>query len=133
MRDYGSKRANADSEPVRYMEMCPGLPSRHFLTDLPIHTHGGWDHYIKGWVQRRTKGMVFLWCTCQEQFNPQFGDIIRNFIGHQLELNVVLVSPDLCTCIILTLAFLMFICYYFGQRSPSPQRPLQAYTYIVTV
>ena len=71
--------------------------------------------------------MVFLWCTCQEQFSPQFADIIRNFIGHQLELHVILFDRDLCTIIILTLALLMFISYYFGQRiSPSPQRPLQA-------
>ena len=60
MCDYESKLANAGSEPVRYMEMCPGLPSRHFQTDLPIHTPGGWGHYIKGWLQRRTDRMVFF-------------------------------------------------------------------------
>ena len=128
MCDYESKRANAGSEPVRYMETDPGLPSRHFQTDLPIHTPGGRDHYIKGWLQRRTDRMVFLWCTCQEQFNPHFRDIIRNFIGHQLELHVILVYLDRCTFIILTLAFLMFISYYFGQSlSHSPRRPLQAW------
>ena len=33
--------------------------------------------------------MVFLWCTCQEQINPRFGGIIRDFIGYHLELNVI--------------------------------------------
>ena len=53
--------------------------------------------------------MVFLWCTCQEHFNPQISGIIHNFIGHQLELKVILVYFNLCTIIILTLVFLMFI------------------------
>ena len=54
------RTANAGSEPVRYVEMDPGLSFRHFQTDLPIHTPGGRDHYIKGWLQRRTKRMRLL-------------------------------------------------------------------------
>ena len=34
---------------------------RHFQTDLPIHTPGGQEDYIKGWLQRRTKRMVFFY------------------------------------------------------------------------
>ena len=105
----------------------PGLSFRHFQTDLPKHISGGQNHYIKGWLQRRTKQMAFLWCLYQEQINPQFGGIIRNFIGYQLKLKVILIYLDLCTFIIHTLAFLISILYYFCQRrSPSPQRPLQA-------
>ena len=109
MCDYGSKRANADSEPVRYMEMDPGLSSDTFRRTFQyIHLVGGTMHYIKGWVQRRTDRMVFLWCTCQEHFTPEIRGIIHNFIGHQLELKVILLYLNLCTIIILTLVFLMF-------------------------
>ena len=59
MCDCGSERANAGSEPIRYMGMDPGLSFQHFQTDLPIHLPGGRDHYIKGWAQRRTNRMVF--------------------------------------------------------------------------
>ena len=115
------------SEPVRYMDMGSGLSFRHFHTDLPIHTPGGRDHYIKGWVQRRTERMVFYGAQINNRSTHGLGGIIRNFIGYQLELKVILVYLDLCTFIILTLAFLIFILYYFCQRrSPSPQRPLQA-------
>ena len=44
---------------------------------------------------------------------PTVGGIIRNFIGYQLELKVILVYLDVCTFIILTLAFLIFILYVF--------------------
>ena len=76
--------------------------------DLQIQTSIGRHHYIKGWLQRRTNRMVCLWCTCQEHFNPHHRGIIRNFIGHQLELKVLFVYLNLCTIIILTLVFLMF-------------------------
>ena len=86
-----------------------GRPSSASCIGLPIHIPGRRDHYIKGWLQRSPERMVFLWCTCQEHFNPQISGIIHNSIGHQLKLKVILVYLNLCTIIILTLVFLMFI------------------------
>ena len=106
MCDYGSKRLNAGFNQYAGDKSWSVLPT---LSDGPIHAPGGRDHSVKGWVPRRTEQMVFLWCTCREQINPWFGGIMRNFIGYQLELKVIVVYLDLCTFSILTLAVLIII------------------------
>ena len=128
MCDYGSKRANAGSETVRFMEMDPGLSFRHFQTDLPIHIPGGWDQYIKGWVQRRTERMVFLWCTCQEQINPRFGGHNSQFhwISARVKGNTCLSRPMYLYYSHISVPNNYIVLFFCQRRGASPQRPLQA-------
>ena len=58
------------------MKKCPVCLTATFRRTFQYKpVLGGTD--IKGWVQRETEQMVFLWWTCQEQINPWFGGIIR--------------------------------------------------------
>ena len=106
MCDYGSKRANAGSEPVRYMEIEPG-PVFPTLSDGPSNTYTWWAGPLYKGVgpkDNHTNGVFMVHMSKTDQ--PTGWGIIRNFIGYQFELQVILVYPDLCTFIILTLAFL---------------------------
>ena len=85
------------------------------LSDGPptIHTPGGRDHYIKGWVQRRTNRMVFYGV----QVNNSSNIGLREYFPHLTRVkDVICFSRPLYTLIILTLAFLMFRSYYFSKE-----------------
>ena len=92
MCDYGSKRANAGSEPVRYMEMDPCLSLRHFQTDLPIHRAGPLYKGL-GPKENRTNGVFMVHMSRTDQpmlwgHNSQF-----NWVSARVKSNTCFSRP----------------------------------------
>ena len=90
-----------------------GLSLRHFQTDLPLHTPGGWDHYIKGWVQRRTNRMWYYGIHVNNSLNIGLRESFPHLTRFK---DVICFSRPFYTLIILTLTFVMFRSYYLSKE-----------------